>query len=335
MAIEQFQWYPIANATVSGNTITNDNGGSDVCTTNATSGPDSGGVTLNALTEDQDWEFRCRLTGRDPNGRAWIGLAIGDVAFGDTPLDYTLWQYCMHISTEIWSSANPPHPAGSVYIYEGSATPKTWVDGIWQSNGQQIRIICLGGVVRYYVDCTLIYRSLNAPVYSLEAVVGFACYNMAVTDAEVVTGPMVGVGTGAIAEGDASGFGCRGSWTIPTPTDLPQPPTVNAPIAVRFQEVVSDWREYSADFSDQTSISNTKLAQRIRMFEVEWQGLSLEQAALLDAHYQSTAGGLPFAMTIPGTGERVVNCRYASYSISPHTRIWSQTRTATIIRYTT
>jgi len=70
------------------------------------------------------------------------------------------------------------------------------------------------------------------------------------------------------------------------------------------------------------------------MFEVEWDGLSEANAQMLDAHYDSTGGGLSFSIVYPHTGETITGCRYASYTRSPHTRYWSQSRSATIIRYT-
>ena len=329
MAIEQPGWYSLGNVTITGSTVTANNGGVDSCFANSGGAPDAGAAGFNQyLSNTENWEFRCQLSGRNPNGRAFIGLTLDDT------LNFTQWEYCLHVSTETLTSAIPPHPANSVYIYEGSSTAKAWADGIWTNDGQVIRIQNLGGVVRYFLDCTLIYRSLISPSDNLTPIIGFGCHDMQIINPEIVTGPAVGVGSGAIAEGESFGSGCSAPWTIPTPTALPQPPTVGAPIATRFQEVVSRWDEYTAQFGDGSSASDTTRTNQIRMFEVEWDGLSATEAALLDAHYDSTSGGLSFSMIDPHTDEVITGCRYGSYTLSPHTKYWSQNRQATIVKFT-
>lgn len=328
MAIERPGWYSLANVTISGSTVTANNGGVDSCFANSGGAPDAGAAAFNQyLSNNENWEFRVQLSGRNPNGRAFIGLTMVET------LNFTQWAHCLHVSTETLTNVVPPHPANTVYIYEGSSTAKAWADGIWTNDGQVIRIQNLGGVVRYFVDCTLIYRSLIAPLDNLQPIIGFACHNMQIINPEIVTGPAVGVGSGAIAEGPSFGTGCAATWTIPTPTALPQLPTAGAPIATRFQEVVSQWNEYSANYADGSSESDTRQTAQVRMFEVEWDGLSVAEAALLDAHYDSTSGGLTFSITNPHTDEVITGCRYGSYTLSPHTRYWSQNRQATIIKY--
>jgi hypothetical protein len=334
MAIQSSTWVVYDNATVSGGTISNDNTGTDTCSANATALGDSIATTLNGFSDlvDQDWELRVRLSGRNPSGRAWVGILPIDFAFTSEVESIANWTYCLHISTETLTTATPPHPANTVYVYEGSTIPKTWVDGAWTSTDQVIRIINLGGVVCYYVDSLLIYRSLTSAPADIEAVVMLGCHNMVAT-AELVTGPAVGIGSGAIDQGDTVAFGCDAAWQFPSPNPLPLPPVAGAPIPVRFQEVAPAWNEYGHSFADQSSRHASKLSAPIRTFEIEWDGLSVEQAAILDAHYESTSSGVGFAMTSPHTNETILGCRYTSYTRGPHVRYWSQSRQARIIKY--
>ena len=39
-------------------------------------------------------------------------------------------------------------------------------------------------------------------------------------------------------------------------------------------------------------------------------------------------------MTMPRTGEVLTNCQYESYKINPHTKVWSQSRSVVLIKYT-
>jgi hypothetical protein len=335
MSIMNPDWLPYANMDFDDvNKLTSTNTGVDTCAANATALGDSIATTFNGFTTlaDKDWELRVQLTGRNPSGRAWVGIVPGEFAFNEAVESVANWQYCLHVSTEVQSNLTPPHPANSVYIYEGSLIPKTWVDGVWTSTDQVIRIINLGGVVCYYVDSLLIYRSLSPASADVEAVVMFGCHDMAAI-AELVTGPGVGIGTGAIERGDDVGFGCEAAWQFPSPNALPLPPVAGAPIPVRFQEIAPAWNEYGHSFADQSSRHASKLSSPIRTFEIEWDGLSVAEAAILDAHYESTSSGVGFAMTSPHTQETILGCRYTSYTRGPHVRYWSQSRQARIIKY--
>lgn len=335
MAIGGPAWQIYSNVTVTETSVTNDNAGTDTCSANATAYGDAIAYSFNGFTgrDDDDWEFRVTLSGRNPSGRAWVGIASTDVVYSSLIEDPTNWRYCLHVSTETQTNVQPPHPANSVYIFEGSTTPKTWADGIWLSNGQVIRILNLGGVVCYYVDSLLIYRSLVPLQYPLEAVVMLGCHGMSAINTEIVTGPGVGIGTGAIDEGPDSGGGCLGPWQFPSPGTFPLPPVAGAPIPVRFQETTPEWNEYGQQFADQSGRYNSRTAGAVRTFEVDWDGLDPAQVALLDAHYESTASGVSFVMTHPHTQELITGCRYLSYTRGPHVRYWSQSRQARIIKY--
>jgi len=334
MAKLSVQWVNYANTMITGNMIMNDNMGANACFANATTMGDAIATSLNgfATLVDQDWELMFTLNGRMPNGRVYLGLCSADVAFTSDVEQFQNWTHCIYISTETWSTATPPHPAGTVYIYEGSSTPKYWLDGIWQSTGQEIAMRCLGDVICYHVGDRVIYRSITPPQYPMEAVVAMACYDQEVM-VDLIIGPNVGVGSGDIEQGPTIGTGTAGTWNFPSPDLLPQPPLADAPIPVRFQETITDWKTYSQQFGDNRNVSNTQLTGPIRVFEVQWDGLSESQAAMLDNHYQSTSGGISFTVIHPHTDEVLTGCRYAAYSRSSHTRYWSQSRQATLIKY--
>jgi len=320
-------WTNLTKATVDGNgDLVNDNSGADNCFTNASGTGDSGGSSTQSIASAQDWEFRCTM-GPNPSGRTFVGMA------SSFSLDFATWQYCLHVSTED-NTSGTPHPPNSVFVYEGAAPNKTYRDAIWSNGSQNLRIICRTGVVRYYLDCLYLYTSPTSPTYPLYAMASMACHDSKVMDAVLITGPGVGGGTAGMAEGTQTGDACSPAWTIPTPTALPQPPTAGAPRPVRFQEISPLWGEFGQQFADRSSVHNTIQTARIRRFEVEWDGLTATEAGVLDAHYDSTSGGLSFSIKNPHTAETITGCRYMSYSRSPHRRYWSQARRATIAKFT-
>lgn len=321
-------WQNLTRATVSSGDLVNDNTGSNNCFTNAGGTGDSGGRSVEGITTAQDWEFRCTL-GPNPSGRTFVGLS------GSFSLDFSLWQYCLHVSTEN-NTSGTPHPPNSVFVYEGNVPNKTYADAIWTNNEQVLRIVCRAGQVRYYVDCLWLYASPTAPTYPLYAVASMACHNSRVKNAQFVTGPGVGASIGGTIyiQGSETGDACSPSWTIPTPTALPQPPTAGAPRASRFQEIAPLWGEFGQQFADRSSNFNTIQTVRIRRFEVEWTGLTATEAATLDAHYDSTSAGLAFSITVPHTAEVISGCRYQDYGNPGHRRAFMQSRRATIVKYT-
>jgi hypothetical protein len=323
-------WQNLTRATVDGNgDLVNDNSGSNNCFTNASGTGDSGGRSVEGITTAQDWEFRCTLGPQSPSesGRSFVGLA------SSFSLNFATWQYCLHVSTEN-NTSGTPHPENSIFVYEGGTPNKTYADGVWTNSGQLLRFICRNGVVRYYLDCLYLYTSPTAPTYPLYAVASMACYNSKTVDAEFITGPSVGSGIGGMTQGSQTGDACSPAWAIPSPTALPQPPTAGAPRPVRFQEMSAAWGNHGQTFGDMSSAHNTIQTARVRRFEIEWDGLSEAEAATLDAHYDSTSGGLAFSITNPHTAETVTGCRYLSYTQSPLVRKWSQRRSAVVIKFT-
>lgn len=326
MPTTNLTWTNLTNATAVGNDLSNNNAGLDECYTNAAGTGDSGGSSVESIASAQDWEFRCTF-GPNPSGRTFVGM-------NDTfSIDFADWQYCLHVSTEL-NTSGTPHPANSVFVYEGPVPNKTYLDGVWSNSSQMLRLICRNNQVKYYLDCTYIYTSPTAPTYPLYAQASMACHDSTVLDAKFITGPGVGTGTAGMTEGAESGDACSPSWVIPTPTAMPQPPTAGAPRAVRFQETAPVWGEFGHAFGDNSPNYNTIQTSRIRRFEVDWLGLDASQAAVLDAHWESTRGGLSFSITNPHTAETVTGCRYEAYTRSTHQRYWSQSRSASIIKYT-
>lgn len=127
--------------------------------------------------------------------------------------------------------------------------------------------------------------------------------------------------------------GCAAPWTIPTPTAFPFP-SAGGPQYAYFEELEPAWGEFGHDFDDLTPAFNTIQSARIRRFAIEYDGLDEADAAVLDDHYDSTRGGLSFSITVPRTAEVITKVRYESYSRSAHTRVWAQTRSIRLIKYT-
>ncbi len=93
MPVTAITWENLTNATAVGNDLSNDNGGTDVCYTNASGTGDAGGSSVETIASSQDWEFRCTL-GPNPSGRTFVGIQDGTFS-----LDFADWQYCLHVST--------------------------------------------------------------------------------------------------------------------------------------------------------------------------------------------------------------------------------------------
>lgn len=177
-------WTNLTNATVnsSGN-LQNANGGTDNCFTNASGTGDSGAWTVQTIDSGDfsvTWTFKNR-DGVSPSGRSFLGLTSGGFS-----LDYTGYNYAIHVSTEI-NTINP-YAANSIFIYEFGPPNKAVSQGVWTAKGgDTLRIECISGVVRYYHKSTLLYTSSQAPTYPMHVIASMACFNSTVEDLSIVT----------------------------------------------------------------------------------------------------------------------------------------------------
>lgn len=322
-------WEGLNNAAIIGGNLTRTAvEGSNGCVTNATSAGDGGAnAYANSVEEitSGDFEFRCTL-GPDPSGRTYVGLDNGTVSGA-----YGNWLYAMHVSTE--NNTIDPHPPNSIFVYEGELVIKAFLDGVW-NEGDLLRFVCVGGQMRYYVNCTLLYVSSRTPVYPMYAMGALACINRYIENPQfLIAGETPGSGGGGSSPGPDTGDSCSGSWTMPTPAVFPFP-AAGGPQHSYFAEIEPDWGEHSQRFGDGQQQTNTIQTARVRRFEVEWEGLTEAQAATLDDYYETTRGWLKFNLTHPQTAESITGVRFESYTRSPHKRVWSQSRSAKLVRYT-
>lgn len=310
-------WTGLVNATVNGDGHLEKTSGSDNCFTNASGTGDAGARSVETISSG-DWEFGCTLT----EGRSFIGIDQGSFS-----LDFADWQYCIHLSTEE-NTSGTPHPANSIFIYQGSPPNKTYLDGIWQP-GDLFRFVCQNGVVRAYLNSLLVYTFPNAPFYSIFACISMACLDTEVVDPYFITGV---TGQNPCETGSDTEGACGDPWTFPTIAAYPLPAN-GGPRPAYFQEVDGDWGEHTQKFADGTSQANTIQNSPIRIFRAEYEGLSEAEANTLDAHYHSTRGGLKFQLTHPYTSEVINGVRYREYSRSNHEQLWSQARSVELIKY--
>lgn len=194
MPTTNITWQNLTNAIINGGGDLEKNAGANNCATNASGTGDGGARSVETITGG-NWEFRCTL-GPDPSGRTFVGIARGAL-----DLDFATWDYCLHVSTES-NTSGTPHPANSVFVYEGSPPNKTFRDGVW-NEGKLLRIVCLNGVVRYYLDSLLLYTSSRAPVYPCYVVASLACLNKTVVDPQLITASGVGGGSCTAGSGGA------------------------------------------------------------------------------------------------------------------------------------
>lgn len=311
---------PLTNAVINGNGELEKNAGANNCFTNASGSGDAGARSVETITGG-DWEFQCTL-GPSPSGRSFVGISRGSYS-----TDFTTWDYCIHVSTES-NTSGTPHPADSLFIYEGSPPNKTYLDGVWDE-GKLLRIVCQNGVVRYYLDSLLVYTSSKAPIYPAFACVSLACLNKTVVAPKLITSS----GAAACAAGNSSGDSCSAPWVIPTPSAFPVPAN-GGPVVEYFAELEPDWNEFNQVFADGNAEAATIQTAAVRRFRLEWDGLSEAEAAILDNHFDSTRGGLSFTLARPDVVETINGVRYEKYERGQHRKVWSQSRAAVLVKYT-
>lgn len=315
---------PLTNAVINGSGDLEKNAGSDNCFTNA-SGSGDAGARSNESIASGDFEFGCTLGPIGGlSGRSFVGLDHGTGSFD---ADFTNWDYTIHVSTEA-NTTGTPHPANSIFVYRGSPPNRTYIDGIWTNSGQVLRFVCQSGVMRVYLGSLFVYVFPEAVTYPVFACVSLACLNKTVLSPYFLTG---GGGSNPCEVGIATGDACSGSWTVPTMAALPLPSN-GGPRPSYFEEVEPEWGEVSQKFADGQEQSTTLQTARVRNFNVSWDGLSVAQADALDAHYESTRGGLKFTVVHPYTGETITGVRYKDYSAS-HRKVWSKERSASLVKY--
>jgi hypothetical protein len=195
-----------------------------------------------------------------------------------------------------------------------------------------------GGKIEFLVDDVVVYTSVDNAEASLRlaAMAGTRTtadsFEPAVVNAlfGTVSEEGGGAGTDCASEvGPDEGDSCSAPWTIPTPSAFP-----SSPIPSYFDELESDWGTHGHTFPDGSPRHNTIQTAQIRIFAVEWDGLDQTEAAILDDHYESTRGGLRFTLTHPYTAEVITGVQYQNYDRDNHQKVWSQKRSAKLIKYT-
>lgn len=327
MPISNVTWQGLVNAHLNGSGWLEKNAGADTCYEDAFGTGDGGAYSVNTIAStDDDWALTWTL-GPDPCGRTFVGL---DYIYPFS-LDFGDWYYCLAISTV--NNTVDPHPPDSVFVYDGTPPPKTaYREGIW-NEGEVLSIICKSNVVRYYIGTLCLYVSPRAPIYPLYVTASLGCLGKYVENPRIQTGPGVNVGSNLIATlGAQTGESCAAAWTPPSPSSFPLPSN-GGPQYAYFDEMEPDWGGFSSKFSDGSERFNTIQTVPTRRFVIEWDSLTAAQAASLDAHWESTRGGLSFTFVHPRTAEVITGVRYSKYSRNPHRVSWIQNRSAELMRY--
>src|SRR5262249_46301625 len=83
---------------------------------------------------------------------------------------------------------------------------------------------------------------------------------------------------------------------------------------------------------DQGATYGADSSNKVRKWEIIYDGLTAAQAATLDTHYKSAVGQLlGFDFTDPQTTTLYTDTHYLEYS-RDHSKVWSQSRKVTLIK---
>lgn len=319
-------WTDFVNASINGDGNLEKDAGGDECFLNASGSGDAGARSQQEIVSG-DFEFRCVMGENDGSGLC--GRSFAGISTGALSLNFGDWQAATHVSTEA-NTSGTPHPAKSIFAYQGPAPNKTYRDGLWVP-GTRLSIRWSNGRLRAYINSLLFYVYAGAVTYPIHAAVSLACLNKTIEDAEFIIGDGSTPSPCEIGS-DIAVDDCAAGWIIPVPDPLPLPAN-GGPRPKLFQEIDGDWGEHGNTFADGKPAYNTIQTDPIRLFNVVYE-VDQDKAAILDAHKLSTRGGLAFTVTHPYTGEVITNCRYRSYDKDSHNKVWAQTRRMQLIRYT-
>ncbi len=102
-----------------------------------------------------------------------------------------------------------------------------------------------------------------------------------------------------------------------------------------FEELEPEYRSYSQEFADLHMEANI-VAEKIRRFAFEYDGLSAADAQMLDDHYALAKTAFGFQLTVPRTGEVITGVRYDGkdgFKIPNHKKVWVRSRSVRLVRY--
>lgn len=117
---------------------------------------------------------------------------------------------------------------------------------------------------------------------------------------------------------------------MPTPTAFPTVATIRP---AYFDEIQPEWGEFGQQHADLFPQFATLQADQVRVFVLRYTGLSASDAAILDAHWASTRGGLSFTFTQPRTLEVLTGVRYLERPESDHIKTWAQSRNVKLVLF--
>ncbi|UOF76948.1 hypothetical protein [Bacteriophage sp.] len=219
-----------------------------------------------------------------------------------------------------------------------------------------------GGVVVYRIDGELVYRSDGSITYPLRGAAAFVNRSTdAIGGTADTTYTVQGYEEAGSLAGDVSGL----TWTAPNERGLYRVIIRNAqylygsaivevaetfpnhfntncfpcPTAFRQLRAVDDWRVNEQVYDDQSATYKipTPAAEPVRRWQVDFSGLTQVQAELLDAFFDRHRGKshwfyLHDYRANEGVGYTWDNVRFERYSAPSYKKIYSQSRSITLVR---